>query len=383
MRIFDRSIKKQVLKDLSKKIVILSGPRQCGKTTFAKNLKDQFDYLNYDSYEDRSQILKLNWDRSKDLIIFDELHKMPKWKSWLKGIYDKEGVKPNVLVTGSARLDIIKKMGDSLAGRHYYFHLHPFDIKELVENGYKKNPEYILAKIMKTSGFPEPFLNEDEKEYRRWRQGHLDIIIKQDLIDFELVKDVHSIQLLVEQLRSRVGSGVSINALAIDLHKDPKTIQRWLNILEDLFVIFKLTPYTEDIARSLKKEPKYYFYDCAMVEGDEGTKLENAIACALLKETHRLLDVEGIATKLYYLKVKGGREIDFLVHPEDKKMQSVMIESKWSDPEASKNFRLFESSFKKPKKIQLVQNLKRDFDTSAGVKVLKASEWLAEMKLFS
>ena len=383
MGIIERSIRKQLAKDLTQKIVILSGPRQCGKTTFAKTLKDKMDYLNYDNYEDRSQILKNNWNRTKDLIVFDELHKMPKWKSWLKGIYDKEGIKPNILVTGSAQLDIFKRAGDSLAGRHYYYHLHPFDIKELTESGYRDNPEQILKKIMNVGGFPEPFLNGDEKEYRRWRQGHLDLIIKQDLLDFELIKDMNSIQLLVEQMRSRVGSGVSINSLAIDLNKDPKTIQRWLSILENLFVVFKLTPYAKDISRSLKKEPKYYFYDCAMVDGDEGVKLENAIACALLKETHRLLDVEGIASKLYYLKVKGGREIDFLILPEDKKMQPVMLESKWSDSEASANFKLFESSFKKPKKIQLVQNLKRDFDTSSGVKVTKASEWLAEIKLFS
>lgn len=382
MTYIERYIKNQIVRDLQKKIIILSGPRQCGKTTLSKNLKQKYEYLNYDNLDDRSHIVKYEWDRTKELIIFDELHKMPKWKSWLKGVFDKEGSDPGILVTGSAKLDTYKKAGDSLAGRHFYFRLHPLDVKELVATGYKENPEILLKKVISVSGFPEPFLSGDTRQYRRWRQSHMDLIIKQDLVDYELVRDIYSVQLLIELLRSRVGSGISVNSLAVDLNKDPKTVQRWLNILEDLYVIFKLTPYAKDISRSLKKEPKYYFYDCALVEGDDGVKLENAIACALLKETHRLLDIEGIASQLFYLKIKGGREIDFLVMPEDKKLQPVMIESKWSDHEASANFKLFESSIKKPKKIQLVENLKRNFDTASGVSVQKASEWLAEAVLF-
>ncbi len=361
----------------------MSGPRQCGKTTLAKSLNNSFDYLNYDNFEDRSQIHKMAWNRSKKLIIFDELHKMPKWKSWLKGIFDTEGVSPHILVTGSAKLDVFKKMGDSLAGRHFYYRLHPFDIKELVAGGYKGNPEKILRKIMTLSGFPEPFLSEDKNDYRRWRQSHLDLIIKQDLVEYELTRDVRSMQVLVELLRSRVGSGVSANSLANSLHRDPKTIQKWLSILEDLFIVFRINPYAKDISRSLRKEPKYYFYDCAMVEGDEGVKLENTVACALFKESHRLLDSEGVSMSLYYLKVKGGREIDFLMLPEDKRIRPVMIETKWSETDASPNFKLFESSLKKPKKIQLVENLKRNFDTNTNISVRRASEWLVDINLFS
>lgn len=382
MHKIQRSISKKLISDLDRKIVILAGPRQCGKTTFSKSINQTYEYLNYDILEDRSQIIKQEWDRSKDLLILDELHKMPKWKSWLKGMYDKNGVVPQkILVTGSARLDTFKKTGDSLAGRHFYYRLHPFDIKELIECGFNKNPEDILNTMMAVGGYPEPFLMNDIQEYRRWRKGHLDIILKHDLIDLETIRDLQSIQILIEILRSKVGSGISVNSLATDLSKDPKTVQKWLDHLEDLFVIFKLTPYSKDISRSLKKEPKFYFYDTGLIDDNESAKLENIVACTLLKEVHRLSDAEGIEFKLQYLKVKGGREIDFVIVPTEKSRFATLVEVKTSETDASPNFKLFSPFFKNSKKIQVVMNLSKKFTTASDIEVHNVSEWLSEFKL--
>ncbi|MCB0351238.1 MAG: DUF4143 domain-containing protein, partial [Bdellovibrionales bacterium] len=178
-----------------------------------------------------------------------------------------------------------------------------------------------------------------------------------------------------------VGNCLSINSFAIELQKDHKTIQRWLNILEDLFVIFKVTPYSKDISRSIKKEPKYYFYDSGFVAENDSAKLENVVACALLKESHRLLDAEGVAIRLHYLKVKGGREIDFALIPESKEYRASLIEVKTSDTDVSPNFKLFKQHFKNPKQIQLVQNITRDFTTADNVEVMRASEWLCNFKI--
>lgn len=170
-----------------------------------------------------------------------------------------------------------------------------------------------------------------------------------------------------------IGDWMNINAGA--------TVQRWLNILEDLFVIFKITPYSKEISRSLKKEPKYYCYDSGLVEGDNGAKLENTVAYLLLKEVHRLLDVDGIEMQLNYLKVKGGREIDCIIHSKDKSIHPTLIGSKYSESDASPNFKLFETHFKSPKKLQLVQTLKRNLSTQNQIEVTNASEWLAELSL--
>ena len=376
-----RHITDAVLKDLEKKIVIISGPRQCGKTTLAKNLTNSFQYFNYDISEDRSIFLKKTWNRDVDLVIFDELHKMPKWKSWLKGIYDSDEENPNILVTGSAKLDTFKKVGESLAGRHFYFRLHPFDIKELSQTKINLSPDTIMDRLMNVSGYPEPFLTNDMREYKRWRQSHIDLILRQDLIDIQVIRDIRTMELLIELLRSKVGSPLSINSLANDLQKDHKTIQRWLDLLEEVYIIFKISPYSKDIARSVKKEPKYYFYDTAYVNGDESIKLENLVACSLLKESHYQQDVHGKSYTLNFLKVKRGREIDFLLKSNDIENKSIMIEVKLSDDEPAPNFKLFGDQVKNVEMIQLVKNLKRDKSNAYGVKIKKASEWLAEIKL--
>src|SRR5690606_23568077 len=98
-----RSQEDRIRKDLKKKIVLLSGPRQAGKTTLSKQLGLGFVYLNYDDAEDRKILMAREWDRRVELTIFDELHKMRRWKAWLKGVYDTEGIPPGLLVTGSAR----------------------------------------------------------------------------------------------------------------------------------------------------------------------------------------------------------------------------------------------------------------------------------------
>lgn len=381
MKTYDRTLSAQIKRDLEKKIVIIAGPRQCGKTTLSRSLLKDYDDLNYDNIDDRSEILNRQWERKKSLIIFDELHKMPKWKSWLKGIYDKEGVNPALLVTGSARLNAFKKTGDSLAGRHFYFRLHPFDLKELMAMKVRLSEEEMFNRLITVGGYPEPFLNGNEGEYRRWRQGHLDIILKQDLIDYGILRDVRSMDVLIQLLRTRVGSGISANALATDLHKDPKTVQRWLEILEDLFVIFRVTPYSKDISRSIKKEPKFYFYDTGFVQGDESQKLENLVACALLKETHFLTDAQGKKYSLHFLKVKGGREIDFALVPEERGQLTTLIEVKLSDSNASPNFEIFAGVFKNLRKVQLVQNLKKEHTSAKGVQVRKASSWLSDFSI--
>ena len=278
MVVMKRYLEKYVLEDLKNKIVLLTGPRQTGKTTLSKMLVTGFDYFNFDNKEDRLNLLEKSWDRSKDLIIFDELHKLRNWKSWLKGIYDTEGIPPSIIVTGSAKLDAYRKVGDSLAGRFFQFRLHPLDLKEIQNTLKPENLEAELDRLLNTGGFPEPFLNGSSRYYNRWKKSHLDIIIKQDLIDLENVQQITLIETLIQLLKKQVGSPVSYSSLARDLQCSDKTIKRWLTILENMYVIFRVTPFHKNIARSILKTPKFYFYDTGQVVGDPGAKLENLVA---------------------------------------------------------------------------------------------------------
>lgn len=374
----NRDLATPILRDLDKKIVLLTGPRQVGKTTLAKSLVEGAEYFNFDAPEHRSILRAKHWSRQAPLVIFDELHKMKGWKSWIKGIYDTEGVRPRLLVTGSAKLDVARKMGDSLAGRHFLYRLHPLTLNEL--HGAMK-PEEGLRRLMAYGGFPEPFLENDPEFYARWRRSHLDIILRQDLLDLEQVRQIPAIETLIELLRARVGTPVSYEALARDLEVSATTVKRWTILLENLFVLFRVTPWHRNIARALLKSPKFYFYDNGLVLGDEGARFENLVACALLREAHRREDLQGAKTNLHYLRTKEGREVDFLLVQDG--TPRLLLETKWADPEPSKHLAWFAEHFgkAKPATIQIVGKLDREREVIRGPRVVKAAQWLAEMRL--
>lgn len=375
----ERYLTDNIKEDLDKKIVLLTGPRQSGKTTLSKMLSSNFDYLNFDHPEHRLGFIERSLYISKDLVIFDELHKLKNWKSWLKGIYDTEGIPPRIIVTGSAKLDTYKKVGDSLAGRFFQFRLHPFDLKEISKIRRPDNMQAVLDSLLDTGGFPEPYLEGSKRFYNRWKRSHLDIILKQDLIDLENVQQITSIETLIQLLRKRVGSPVSYNSLARDLQCSDKTVKRWLTILENMYILFKVEPFHRNIARSILKAPKYYFYDTGQVIGDSGIKLENLTACALLKEINYLEDCYGEPAKLYYLKTKERKEIDFLVTREESPL--LMMEVKWADSRPSRNFSIFNKYFPRARKIQLVYKPIREKTFPDGTEIRSAHKWLSDFTL--
>jgi predicted AAA+ superfamily ATPase len=372
-----RYLTDSIVQEIGNKIVLLTGPRQCGKTTLARMLVPDYQYLSHDLAEHRLLMAEKSWDRSKPLVIFDELHKMQHWKRWLKGIYDVEGIPPGLVVTGSANLSAFRKTGDSLAGRHFQFRLHPLDMKEaLAFTGMDKDE--VFQRLITVGGFPEPFLNGSSSWYKRWKRSHIDLILKEDLLTLTAVRDIQSVETLIEMLRSRVGSAVSVNALAVDLQKSPTTIQNWLKLLEDLYVVFRINPYHRNIARAILKEPKYYFYDNGMVLGDNGVKLENLVACALLKEAHRAMDVEGEELGLHYIRNKEGYEIDFLITRDNQPEQ--MIEVKWQDDNLSQNFKKFLPE-KTLMRTQVVGEIIHKKTYPSGENIIAAEDYLSVLTL--
>ncbi len=358
--------------------MLLSGPRQVGKTTFARNLPFDTTYLNYDERSHRMTIRNQEWIRDTQLLALDELHKMKDWKRFLKGIYDVQGLNPPILVTGSARLDIAKKMGDSLAGRFHAWRMHPLCVKELLSLGVP--PEQSFSKILTLSGFPEPYFSNDREFYQRWATSHLDIIIRQDLIQLERVSDIASLETLLELLSNQVGSLVSYESLARALDRDAGTIKRWLTILENLFVIFKVTPWSKNVKKSLKKLPKYYFYDVARVKNGDAARFENLVACALLKELHYNHDARGIKGNLHFLRSREGHELDFLVEVQG--VPRMIVETKWSESTCSPHFawfaRCFESSVE-TYQVLAVPTVSRE--SKQGTKIVAAPAWLASLRL--
>ena len=319
----------KVYSDLQKKMVFLSGPRQVGKTTLSKQFTEKYSglqYLNYDNEDHRQIILSSSWDRHCGLVVFDEIHKLKNWKSRLKGIYDTEGINPKILVTGSARLDVYRRGGDSLAGRYYLHRLYPFSVKELSGTA---SSEEIMNNLIRFGGFPEPYLTQSDDESARWRKQHIERIIREDIQDLEPVKDVQTLILLIDLLRQRVGATISYNSLARDLEISPHTVKRWIQILVNMYVVFLVTPYHKNIARATLKEPKIYFYDTGSVRGDIGAKFENMVAVSLLKHLHYLEDTKGMDVSLNYIRDKEKREVDFVTRINGEVID--LIECKWAD----------------------------------------------------
>lgn len=224
----DRYLTPFIEKDLQKKMVFLGGPRQVGKTTLAKQLlqeKKSRNYFNWDSEEHKKLIRNMEWNRQEPLVVFDELHKFHGWKNWVKGIYDTEGNRPAILVTGSARLDIFRKHGDSLMGRYHYHRLHPLSVRELSTT---IPPEEGLDRIYRLGGFPEPLLSGSETEAKRWRKERMERVIREDLITLESIRNISALELLVDLLKERVGSPLSIKSLSEDLRVSPHTVKAWL-----------------------------------------------------------------------------------------------------------------------------------------------------------
>ena len=291
-----------IINDMSfkyKKMAFVSGPRQVGKTTMAKDIlstRKNGEYRTWDDIAFRrvwlkgpSQVASSLLDTSrkekgKPLLVLDELHKDKRWKSSVKGLFDLYHEKMDILVSGSARLNIFKKDGDSLLGRFFTYRLHPFSVAELigarnddpdsfVQNiftvkiqKHERDAHQILKKLMEFGGFPDPYFNADKKFWNLWRTSRIEKLIREDLRDLSRLPELSQVELLAALLPDKVGSPLSIQSLREDIEVSHDTVKRWMTYLESLYYHFTIRPYSKKLSRSLKKEPKIYLYDWSEVE---------------------------------------------------------------------------------------------------------------------
>ena len=356
-----RYITPNILEDLTRKMVFVGGPRLVGKTTLAKAiLSSNYHsgrYLNWDYDEDRQDILRKQWSADQDLLVFDELHKFPRWKTWIKGIYDVSHEFHSFLITGSARLDVYCRGGDSLMGRYHYWRLHPFALDEIPQGISQKEA---FHRLMTVGGFPEPFLDGDERAARRWRRERFDRVLREDIRDLESIRNIQLLGMFLDMLRHHVGGLVTLANLAGDLQISPKTAKAWLEILEKMYLVFCVRPYTKSIPRAVLKPPKVYFFDNGDVIGDEGPRFENLIATSLLKRLHYLEDRDGYRYELRYIRDKEGREVNFVIVKEGNIEE--IVEVKYSEETISKSLIYYAERLNPPKATQIVARLRRPFD---------------------
>lgn len=306
----------------ARKMAFIAGPRQVGKTTLALSLlgpradERSHAYLTWDDPRAAARIRRAELPANAPLVVFDEVHKYARWRNLIKGIFDTEKSFRKIIVTGSARLDHYRKGGDSLVGRYRLFRLHPFSLPELGGGAAD------LERLLRFSGFPEPLFRADEDEHRVWQRDRLSRVVREDLRDLERVREVSLVEHLVDLLPARVGAPLSIANLRQDLEVDHKTVERWLQILENLYVCFRVAPFGAPRIRAVKKERKLYLWDWSSVP-EPGERFENLVASQLLKYCHFIEDTKGHVMELRFLRDTDRREVDFVVLRDRKPLFAV------------------------------------------------------------
>jgi uncharacterized protein len=375
-----RYIKDSVEADLANRMVFVGGPRQVGKTTFALSLlganrnESSPAYLNWDSLSDRDGILAGRIPSGQPRIVFDEIHKYARWRTLMKGLFDKNRSSVSFVVTGSARLDYYRKGGDSLQGRYHYYRLHPFSATECDEH-----PDQALAtRLLRFGGFPEPFLRGEDRFHRRWQREHLDRVIHADLRDLEHVREVSLLELLLRHLPACVGSPLSVYSLSQLLQVTHESVERWLTIFERLYVCYRIPPFGGKRIRAVRKERKLYFWDWSRID-NPGARFENMVAGHLLKYCHFIEDTEGHGMELRFLRDTDKREVDFVVLRDGQ--PEFAVECKSGERDASPACRYFRERTGIPRFYQVHLGTGDFGNEASGTRVLPFPTFCRELQL--
>ena len=312
-------------------MAFVSGPRQVGKTTTCRARADST--LNWDDLDHRELVLAgprrvveaLELDRLSEtppVVLFDELHKFARWKSFLKGFFDNYGGRMKILVTGSSRLDVYRRGGDSLMGRYFLYRMHPFSVAEVALRERAEPPGLLgppreigdgdFEALWKHGGFPEPYLRRDIRFTRRWRTLRFAQLVREEVRDLTRIQQLDQLEVLVRVLSDRSGQQIVYDNLAKQIRVAADSVRRWIATLVDLHLGFLVRPWFRNLSRSLRKEPKWYLRDWSGV-GDAGQRAETFVACHLAKAVDGWNDLGLGDFELAYVRDKEKREVDLLV----------------------------------------------------------------------
>ena len=367
-RLYDTLLAEHLIKQ--RQMAFVSGPRQVGKTTTCRIHGDT--YINWDNIDDREAILagptKLidqfqldRLSRTLPVVIFDELHKYPRWKQFLKGFFDTYADQLRIMVTGSSRMDVYRRGGDSLMGRYFLYRMHPFSVAETLTQNLPDEKRIIRQpkKVGSTNfdalwnhgGYPEPFLKRDMRFSRRWQSLRLEQLVREDIRDLTQIQQLDQLELLVKLLAERSAHQLIYGSLASNVRVSIDTARRWIDVLVSLHLGFLIRPWFKNVSRSLRKEPKWFLRDWASIK-DPGDKAETFVACHLLKAVEGWNDIGLGRFELGYLRDKEKHEVDFLVARDGTPW--FLVEVKLHDESISPSLKYFQQQLAAPFAFQVV-----------------------------
>ena len=375
----ERIIEDQIRKDVTGKMVFLAGPRQTGKTTLALHLfsiesplvTDR--YLNWDVTAHRENIISEKFPTGGGPLILDEIHKYSRWRQVVKGLFDLRGRELQILVTGSARLDYYRRGGDSLQGRYHFYRSLPLTLSEVDASTVAD-----VEAVMRYGGFPEQFLLASEQESRRWSREYRCRVLQEDLSGLERVMDLALVERLVMRMPELVGAPLSLNGLREDLEVSHQTVSRWVRLLENIYMVFRIYPFGSSKIRAVRKEAKHYHFDWTVVP-DWAARFENLVGCNLLARCYYMQDVEGRDWELKYFRDTDKREVDFIICDGGKAV--FAIECKLKDEKPSLPLRYFRVRFPEVKTVQVVLGSNVDVTTRDGIRICGAHRFFRDFSI--
>jgi len=354
-----------------RQMALVSGPRQVGKTTACRSISDA--YLNWDNIDDRRRLLRgpaalaeaLQLDQLRaraPIAVLDELHKYTKWKTLLKGFFDTYGDRVRLIVTGSSRIDIFRRGSDSLMGRYLLYRMHPFSVGESLRTAVPSKELQPPAEIATSDwdalwehgGFPEPFFRRDSRFTRRWRSLRQEQLSHEDLREVAQVTDLGTMETLMQLLAERSAQQLVYSSLAREIQVSVDTVKRWIDLLARLHYGFMVRPWFANVAKALRKEPKWFQRDWSGL-ADDGARAETLVACHLLKAVEGWTDLGFGDFDLRYLRDKQKREVDFLVVRDRKPW--FLIEVKLSETNLAPSLAYFQGQTKAAHAFQVVMSL--------------------------
>lgn len=294
------------------------------------------------------------------------------------------------MITGSARLDYLRRSGDSLVGRYFLFRmnpLHPHDLTGFVLNRDSiwhpkadrvpfEEPDKPFQEatnlLYNLTGFPEPVSVGTKEFYRRWKNDHISLITSEDVRDLSKIANIQKLQTLVFLLPERVGSPLSLNNLKDILGCAYASVKNWLEALKKVYLIFEVAPYTARVKRSVLKEQKYYFWDWGLLE-DPGKKFENFVAVQLQRAVSAWTEWGKGDYRLMYIRTKDGREVDFIVI--EGKTPYLLVECKKNERDLAPNIMYFKNRIKTPLAFQVI-------DTQAYLKQIERGTFVVGLDRF-
>jgi predicted AAA+ superfamily ATPase len=355
----------------NRQMAFVSGPRQVGKTTTCR--LEGTDYLNWDNSDDRRVILRgpaavaerlglERLDTEIPVVVLDELHRHVKWKSFLKGFFDVYGERARVIVTGSSRLDVFRRGGDSLMGRYFLYRMHPFSVGECLRVAPPSAPLQAPAPLPDTEwrallehgGFPEPFLRRERRFTTRWRGLRHDQLTKEDIRDVAQVQDLGALEHVSLLLAERSGRQLIFSSLSAEAGIATDTVRRWVDLLERLHFGFRVRPWFTNVSKALRKEPKWFLRDWSGID-EPGARAETFVACHLLKAVEGWTDMGFGRFELRYVRDKQKREVDFVVVRDRKPWW--LVEVKTNETALSPSLRHFQAATRAAHAFQAVMDL--------------------------